>query len=79
MTLDEAKALRAAQVQGKPVNAMELQRALILIEESAPLKPGSRRQKMRLPALSPHARMKVNAVLLYRLGLALGRIEGARA
>jgi hypothetical protein len=79
VTLDEAKVIRAMQVCGKPVKATELQRALIVIEESKPLRPGSRRQKMRLPALSPHARMKVNAVLLFRLGLELGRIEGARA
>jgi hypothetical protein len=53
--------------------------ALILIEESSPRPKGGRRYKFRLPALSPHARMKVNAVLLFRLGLELGRIEGARA
>lgn len=79
MTLDKARAIRAAHVQGEPVKALDLQMALIVIAESAPLKPGSRRQKLRLPALSPYVRMKANAALLYQLGLALGRIEGRKA
>lgn len=79
MNLEQARQIRAAQVQGKPVKALELQRALILIEENRPMPKGGRRPKVRLPALSPYCRERVNAVLLWKLGLALGLIEGRKA
>lgn len=79
MNLDQAREVRAAHLQGRPVKAIDLQRALILIEESRPMPKGGRRYKVRLPALSPYCRERVNAVLLWKLGLALGLIEGRKA
>lgn len=78
MNLDDAKRIRADQLAGKPVKALELQRAVILLAESGPPRPG-RRHKLHLPPLTPFARMKVNATLLFRLGLEIGRAEASRA
>lgn len=79
MNLDDAKRIRADHVMGLPVKALDLQLALIVIEESSPRPKGGRRYKLRLPQLSRAERFRVNGIRLYRLGLALGRIEGRKA
>lgn len=79
MTLTEAIEIRARQLNGKPVLALELQEAIAVINENRPRPKGGRAPKFRLPAINPVERMRVNAVLLYRLGLALGRIEERKA
>jgi len=72
MTKEQARAIRAAQLRGEPVKAVDLQTAINVL--------GSKRtNKMTLPALRDDVRERVNSLLIYRLGLALGRIQATRA
>lgn len=73
MTRAEAIAIRSAHVEGKPVLALELQEAVRILSKKRELR------KMRLPALSRPERERVNAVLLYNLGRAIGHIEERKA
>lgn len=77
MTMDEAIAIRTRQVQGFPVLALELQEALACIVLATPRT--GRPHKLRLPRLSEVERMRQNAILLYRIGMELGRIEVRKA
>lgn len=79
MNLTEAIEIRARQLNGKPVLALQLQEAIEVINAYRPRQKGGRPPKFRLPIINPVERMRVNAVLLYRLGLALGRIEERKA
>lgn len=79
MTHTEAVRIRARQLQGLPVLAIELQEALHIIRQNRPRPKGGREPKFRLPSLRAEVRERVNALLIWRLGLALGRIEGGRA
>lgn len=73
MTRKEAAEIRAAHLQGKPVLALELQEACRVLSKKAEPK------KLRLPDLSRPDKERVNAVLLYNLGRAMGRIEERKA
>ena len=72
MTREEALAIRTAQLMGRPVLALELQEACRVLGKV-------RDRKMRLPELPRPERERVNAVLLYNLGRALGRLEERKA
>lgn len=64
MTKNQAAAIRAAQLRGEPVKALDLQQAITVL--------GSKRSnKMRLPQLRDEVRAKVNMVLMFNLGKAL--------
>lgn len=78
MTLDDAIRIRTRQLQGEPVHALVLQRALAVIEANRPKRVG-RPYKTRLPVIPAPERERLNAVLLYRLGIALGRIQERKA
>jgi len=72
MTKEQARAIRAAQLRGEPVKAVDLQAAINVL--------GTKRtNKMTLPTLRDDVRERVNSLLIYRLGLALGRIQATRA
>jgi hypothetical protein len=73
MTREQAIAIRIKHLCGEPVKALELQEAVIVIQATA--KRTGRPYKFRLPKIEPIARERMNACLLYRLGMALGRIE----
>ncbi|HET8744297.1 MAG TPA: hypothetical protein VFM98_01740 [Ramlibacter sp.] len=73
MTRAEAIAIRSAHVQGKPVLALELREAVRVLSKHR------EERKLRLPDLSRPDRERMNAVLLYNLGRALGRIEERKA
>jgi hypothetical protein len=77
MTREEAIALRVKHLCGEPVKALELQEAVIVIQSTA--KRTGRPYKFKLPAIRALEREKMNACLLYRLGMALGRIEERKA
>ena len=72
MTRDQAQKLIALHKQGMPVKALDLQEAIDRVATK-------RQRYCRLPQLSPAERQRVNGVLLYRLGLELGRIEARKA
>jgi hypothetical protein len=73
MTKEMAKKIRCAHLQGKPVLALELQEAVRVLA----IKPEPK--KLKLPDLSRPERERVNAILAYNLGRALGRIEERKA
>lgn len=73
MTLEHAIAVRALQLQGKPVAAGELHDALETIERHKPRPKGGRRPKFRLPLLCREERQRLNLVLMFNLGKALGQ------
>lgn len=73
MTRAEATAIRTAHLHGKPVLALELQEACRVLSSRR------ERRRFRLPDLSRPDKEHANAVLLYNLGRALGRIEERRA
>ena len=82
ITLDEAHATRARFASGEKVPKWKLQAALMVIEESSvqrrPDECGKRNiasLNMRLPHMTAYERERINAVLLWRLGRAIGRIE----
>lgn len=79
MTLEHAMHIRAQQLQGKPVHALDLQDAVHTIQLHRPRPKGGRPPKFRLPTLRPADREVMNAMLLYRLGMAMGRIEERKA
>ena len=67
MTRQEAAEIRAAHLQGKPVLALELQEACRVLSK----KPEPK--KLKLPDLSRPVRERVNMVLMFNLGRAMGR------
>lgn len=69
MTREQAMDIRSAHVQGKPVLALELQEAIRVLRK----RPEPRR--LRLPELSRPEKERINAVLVYNLGLAIGRLR----
>lgn len=75
MTLEHAMYIRAQQLQGRPVQAGDLQEALHTIQLMRPRPKGGRPPKFRLPTMKPADKEVMNASLLYRLGIAMGRIE----
>lgn len=73
MTKAVAMAIRAAHLEGKPVLALELREACRILSKT----PEPR--KLKLPDLPRPERERVNAILAYNLGRALGRIEERKA
>jgi hypothetical protein len=71
MTREEATVFIAMHKAGQPLLALELQEAVRVLSRT-------RDTQMRLPQLSPAERARVNGVLLYRLGLELGRLNERR-
>lgn len=66
MTREQATAIRCAQLRGEPVSVMDLQEAINVL--------GSKRtNKARIPALRDDVRQRVNLVLMFNLGKALGQ------
>lgn len=65
MTKERAAAIRAAQLRGEPVKAIDLQEAINVLGTR-------RRNKMALPTLRQEVRNRVNLVLMFNLGKALG-------
>ena len=66
MNKKQAAAVRAAQLRGEPVKAIDLQEAINVL--------GSKRSnKMHLPPLRADIRERVNAVLCFNLGRAVGQ------
>lgn len=75
MTRAQAIAIRTAHLNGGPVLALELQEACrVLGRERC-----TRKSAFKLPIMTAVQREKMNAVLLYNLGRALGRIEERKA
>lgn len=68
MTRDEAIAVRTRHVQGGAVLALELQQAIFILSKR-------RDRRMTLPELHPEIKALRNAMLAFRLGLALGQIR----
>lgn len=67
MNKRQAAAVRAAQLRGEPVKAVDLQEAIAVL--------GSKRgNKMILPALRDDVQLRVNLTLMFNLGRALGRL-----
>lgn len=69
MTRERAMAIRAAQLRGEPVSAIDLQTAIAVLASK-------RGNKMRLPALRAEVRNRVNMVLMFNLGRAIGGSHG---
>lgn len=66
MNKRQAAAIRAAQLRGEPVKTVDLQEAIHVL--------GSKRSnKMTLPALRREVQERVNSVLLFNLGRAIGQ------
>lgn len=64
MTKEQAKAIRAAQLRGEPVKALDLQEAIRVL--------GSKRKNhIRIPELREEVRQRVNLVLMFNLGRAM--------
>lgn len=74
MTIAEAQAITEAHARGVPVRALELQEACRVMHK----RHKGYDPRVSLPQLSPAERNRVNGVLLYRLGLAIGRVEGRK-
>jgi len=66
MTREEAMAVRAAQLQGDPVKALELQQAVHVLSRR-------RNRKFVLPPLPRPVRELANATLCFNLGKALSK------
>jgi hypothetical protein len=79
MSPEHAIQIRADQLAGKPVLACDLLEALETIQRYRPRPKGGRPPKFRLPVLKPAMRESMNAGLIYRLGMAMGRIEERKA
>jgi hypothetical protein len=60
MTREEARQIRAAQLQGQPVKAVDLQTAIWTLSK--------RKDRMHLPKLPKQVKDMANAVLLLNLG-----------
>lgn len=67
MNKRQAAAVRAAQLRGEPVKAVELQQAIAVLASK-------RGNKMSLPTLRDDVQQRVNLTLMFNLGLALGRL-----
>lgn len=66
MTKEQARAIRAAQLRGEPVKAIDLQQAITVL--------GTKRSsKMRIPPLRQEVRERANLALMFNLGKALAR------
>jgi hypothetical protein len=76
MNRHEAIAIRCAQLQGKPVKALDLQEAIAVLERN---KGRGRPYKFTLPRLPPAIREATNAALCFNLGLAIGQIKQGEA
>lgn len=66
MTKEQAAAIRAAQLRGEPVKALDLQEAIRVLGDK-------RKNKMHLPPLRQEVSERVNLVLMFNIGMALGR------
>lgn len=67
MTKEQARAIRAAQLRGEPVLAVDLQTAINVLATK-------RHRKMRIPPLRDDVRNRVNMVLMFNLGRAIGGV-----
>jgi hypothetical protein len=66
MNKRQAAAVRAAQLRGEPVKAIDLQEAIAVL--------GSKRSnRMSLPGLRDDVRQRGNLVLMFNLGRAIGQ------
>lgn len=66
MNKKQATAIRAAQLRGEPVKALELQQAIAVL--------GTKRSNhAHIPKLRDDIRNKGNLVLMFNLGRAMGR------
>lgn len=66
MTRERAIAIRAAAARGEPVKTLDLQQAISVLSSK-------RHGKFRLPTLREEVRARVNMVLMFNLGKALGQ------
>lgn len=66
MTKEQAAAIRAAQLRGEPVKALDMQEAIRVLGDK-------RKGRVRIPALRAETRERVNLVLMFNLGKALGQ------
>jgi hypothetical protein len=64
MSRQAAREIRAAQLEGRPVSVMDAYRAIWTLLK--------RKDRLHLPRLSREVREKVNCILLFNLGLAIG-------
>jgi hypothetical protein len=66
MNKKQAAAIRHAQLRGDPVSALDLQVAIQVL--------GTKRSnKVRIPALREEVRNRVNLVLMFNIGRAIGQ------
>jgi hypothetical protein len=66
MNKKQAAAIRHRQLRGEPVSALDLQMAIHVL--------GSKRSnKARIPALREEVRNRVNLVLMFNIGRAIGQ------
>jgi hypothetical protein len=72
MTREQAIRIRAAQLKGEPVPALYLQQAIEVIQNTG-TKIG-RPHKLKLMKIEPKERERINGILLFNLGLAIGRM-----
>jgi hypothetical protein len=79
MSPEHALQIRADQLAGKPVRPYEFKDALETIHRYRHRPKGGRPPKFRLPILRQMDRERMNAILIYRLGVAMGRIEERKA
>ena len=66
MTKEQAMAIRAAQLRGEPVRAIDLQEAIHMLSSK-------RHGKVRPPELRADLRERANMVLMFNLGRAIGK------
>ena len=66
MTKAEAILIRRRQLMGEPVTAGDLQEAIFTLQMK-------RNGRMALPKLPAAMRERLNAILLFNLGMAIGR------
>lgn len=86
MTLTEAYVTREKVTKGDKVTVAQIQSALILMREHDCMrqvgethKPPVNTTNVRLPTMTAFERERMNAVLLYHLGMALGRLQERKA
>jgi hypothetical protein len=66
MTKEQAAAIRAAQLRGEPVKAIDLQNAINVLSTK-------RHGKFRPPELRADLKDRANMVLMFNLGRAIGQ------
>lgn len=74
MTLDEAVEIRKRSLLGEVVKRARLRQAVNVIGQHRAIEREYER-KATLPDLSKHERARVNAVLLYNLAIACGKLN----